>query len=315
MNNCLVCYKPLDHQAERYHQRCCQWLFGQRSAPELPYAYDELRALAEKVIRSRVVVPGVQAKLSLHLDNSIKKNSRFTIVGLWGGFVLKPPLEAYPNMPEIEHLTMHLAGLFKIETVPHGLIHLKSGELAYITRRIDRLPNGSKLHMEDMCQLSERLTEDKYRGSMEQIGKIIKKYSSNPLLDCIRFFDVALFSFITGNADMHLKNFSLIYPVDDMVKFTPAYDLLATRLLIPEKDDPEEMALTINGRKRKLNKEDFLSLANNLGLQEKQVANVFKRFSSALPEARAAIGNGFLPEDKRKQYQQLLEERAGRLRL
>jgi len=315
MNNCLICYEPLDHHTGHYHPSCCQRLFGQRFAPELPYAYDELKDLAKKVVRSRVVVPGVQAKLSLHLDNSRKKNRRFTLVGLWGGFVLKPPLDAYPNMPEIEHLTMHLASLFKIETVPHGLIHLKSGELAYITRRIDRLPNGEKLHMEDLCQLSERLTEDKYRGSMEQIGKIIKRYSSNPLLDIIRFFDVALFSFLAGNADMHLKNFSLIYPVDGMVKFAPAYDLLATRLLIPEKGDPEEMALTINGRKRKLDKGDFLSLANNLGLNDKQVANVFKRVSRALPEVRAAIGNGFLPENKAKEYKQLLDERGGRLRL
>jgi serine/threonine-protein kinase HipA len=150
---------------------------------------------------------------------------------------------------------------------------------------------------------------------MEQIGKIINRYSSNPLLDIIRFFDVALFSFLTGNADMHLKNFSLIYPVDGMVKFAPAYDLVATRLLITEKDDPEEMALTINGRKRKLDKGDFLSLADNLGLNDKQVANVFKRFSSALPEVRAAIGNGFLPANKAEEYQQLLDDRGGRLRL
>jgi serine/threonine-protein kinase HipA len=177
------------------------------------------------------------------------------------------------------------------------------------------MPNGQKIHMEDMCQLSERLTEDKYRGSMEQIGKLIKKYSSNPLFDCIRFFDVALFSFLTGNADMHLKNYSMIYSEDDMVKLAPAYDLLATRLLIPAKDDPEEMALTINGRKRKLNQRDFLSLAENLGLQEKQVANVLKRFSGALPEARDAIERGFLSEAKTREFQQLLDERAGRLGL
>ena len=315
MNNCLICYKPLDHRAGRYHPRCCQRLFGQHTAPELPYTYDELKDIAKKVVRSRVSVPGVQAKLSLSLDSSIRRNSRFTLVGLWGDYILKPPLPAYPFMPEIEHLTMYLATLFNIETVPHGLILLRSGEIAFITHRIDRMPDGEKLHMEDMCQLSERLTEDKYRGSMEQIGKIIKKYSSNPLFDCIRFFDVALFSFLTGNADMHLKNFSLIYPVDDMVKLAPAYDLLATRLLIPEKDDPEEMALTINGRKRRLDKKDFLSLAENLGLKEKQVTNVFKRFSKAMSKAYDAIGYGFLPEKRVKEYLQLLEERAERLML
>ncbi len=314
-NNCLICYQSLDDRSNRYHPHCCRKLFGQRTAPQFPYVYGELKEVAKKVVRSRITIPGVQAKLSLHLDNSLKKNSRFTLVGLWGNFILKPPLEAYPHMPEIEHLTMHLASLFKIETVPHGLIFLKSGETAYITRRIDRLPGGGKLHMEDMCQLSERLTEDKYRGSMEQIGKIIRKFSSNPLFDCIRFFDVALFSFLTGNADMHLKNFSLIYPIKDMVKLAAAYDLLSTRLLIPEKDDPEELALTVNGKKRKLTLRDFSSLAANLGLNEKQVENVFKRFSKAIPESHTAIEHGFLPKDKAEEYRQLLAGRAERLGL
>jgi len=313
--SCLVCYRPLDDAHSRYHPQCSQRLFGQPTAPELPYHYDELKEAAKKVVRSRVAVPGVQAKLSLNLEKSRKKSSRFTLVGLWGNFILKPPVENYPRMPEIEHLTMHLAGLFKIDTVPHGLIHLKSGDLAYITRRIDRTPGGEKMHMEDMCQLTERLTEDKYRGSMEQVGKTIKRFSSNPLLDCIRFFDVALFSFLTGNADMHLKNFSLIYPVDEMVQLSPAYDMLATRLLIPEKDDPEEMALTVNGKKRKLTIHDFEQLAANLSLNQKQTSNVFKRFSKALSATGTVIDHGFLPEEKKDEFKQLVADRARRLRL
>ncbi len=313
--SCLICYRPLDDANDRYHPQCSQRLFGQGTAPELPYGYDELKEAAKKIVRRRATVPGVQAKLSLNLEKSRKKNSRFTIVGLWGNFILKPPVENYPQMPEIEHLTMHLAGLFKIDTVRHGLIHLKTGELAYITRRIDRSSGGIKLHMEDMCQLTERLTEDKYRGSMEQVGKIIKRFSSNPLLDCIRFFDVALFSFLTGNADMHLKNFSLIYPVDGMVQLSPAYDMLSTRLLISEKDDPEEMALTVNGKKRKLRIYDFEQLAASLGMNQKQTANVFKRFSKALPETQTAIGHGFLPDNKKDEFKQLLADRAERLKL
>lgn len=273
---CLICYQPLEDADSHCHPVCCRNLFNQPSVPELPYAYSELKELAKHIVKNRVTIPGVQAKLSLHLDNSLKDASRFTLVGLWGDYILKPPIEDYPFMPEIEHMTMHLAGLFKIDTVSHGLIPLKSGELAYITRRIDRLTGGKKLHMEDMCQLNERLTEDKYRGSMEQIGKILKKYSSNPLLDCIRFFEVTLFTFLTGNADMHLKNFSLIYPLNQMVQLAPAYDLLATRLLISEKDDPEEMALTLNGRKRKFTRVDFEKFARNLGLGEKQLAKYFQ---------------------------------------
>ena len=281
----------------------------------MPYACDELKDAAKKIVRSRITVPGVQAKLSLHLDNSRKKNSRFTLVGLWGGFILKPPIEAYPQMPEIEHLTMHLADLFKIDTVPNGLIHLKSGEIAYVTRRIDRLPDGTKRHKEDMCQLTGRLTEDKYRGSMEQIGKVIHKFSSNPLFDCTRFFDMVVFSFLTGNADMHLKNFSLIYPVDGMVQLAPAYDMLATRLVISEKEDPEEMALTVNGKKRKLTLNDFNLLATNLGLNKKQRQNIFKRFSKTIPETSAIIDRSFLPDKKAKEFKQLITSRAALLGL
>ena len=312
---CLICYQPLKNGHDRYHPLCSQKLFGRRNAPELPYAYDELKEAAKKIIKSRIAVPGVQAKLSLQLDSRRKKNSRFTLVGLWGGFILKPPLEAYPHMSEIEHLTMHLANLFKIDTVPHGLIHLKSGETAYITRRIDRLAGGEKLHMEDMCQLTERLTEDKYRGSMEQIGKIINKFSSNPLFDSTRFFDIILFSFLTGNADMHLKNFSLIYPVDGMVQLSAAYDMLATRLLISEKEDPEEMALTVNGKKRKLTVNDFNRLATNLGLNKNQTQNIFKRFAETVHKTSAIIDGGFLPDEKAKEFKQLIASRAARLEL
>lgn len=312
---CLICYQPLEDADGRCHPGCCRKLFNQQSVPELPYAYSELKELAKHIVKSRVTVPGVQAKLSLHLDNSLKDSSRFTLVGLWGDYILKPPIEGYPFMPEIEHMTMQLAGLFKIDTVPHGLIPLKSGELAYITRRIDRLTGGEKLHMEDMCQLNERLTEDKYRGSMEQIGRILKKYSSNPLLDCIRFFDVTLFTFLTGNADMHLKNFSLIYPLNLMVQLAPAYDLLATRLLISEKDDPEEMALTLNGRKRKITRVDFEKFAHNLGLGEKQVQNVFKRFAKTLSGIESVIDTPLFPHDKKEEFIALILERAARLEL
>ena len=314
-NNCRVCCLPLDENDAGYHRRCSKYLFEQTEAPELPYDYDELKDLARDVVRSRVTIPGVQAKLSLHLDRALKKSSRLTIVGLWGRYILKPPLEAYPYMPETEHATMRLAGLFGIDTVPHGLISLKSGETAYITRRIDRFADGGKLHMGDMCQLSGRLTEDKYRGSMEQIGKIIKKFASNPLFDSIRFLEVALFSFLTGNADMHLKNFSLIYPLDGMVQLSAAYDMLATRLIIPEKDDPEEMALTLNGKKRNLAYDDFRKLAERLGLNERQTDNVFSRFSSAIPEMGPMIDSSFLPQEKKTRFKALVSGRAGRLLL
>ena len=124
--------------------------------------------------------------MSLDIEKGNKNEpKRFTIVGLWGRYILKPQTDNFPHLPELEDLTMHLAELSKINVVPHSLIRFEDGELCYITRRIDRTDKGEKLHMEDMCQLSVRLTEYKYKGSYEQISKIIQRYSSVPKLDLI----------------------------------------------------------------------------------------------------------------------------------
>ncbi len=212
--------------------------------------------LAEQVVRSSITVTGVQPKLSLDLEPAKQTTlpQRFTIVGLWGTYILKPPTKQYPYLPEVEDVTMHLASLSKIKTVPHSLIRLQNGSLAYLTKRIDR-NKSEKIHMEDMCQLTERLTEHKYDGSYEQIAKAILKFSANPVLDVINFYEQVVFSFLTGNADMHLKNFSLIKDPLLGYSLAPAYDMVATALVNPS--DKEELALTLNGKKRKLKKERF----------------------------------------------------------
>ncbi len=312
---CLLCYEHPDDDRSLYHKLCSKKFFGRTEPPVLPYKLNELEKLAKKVIRSHVTVPGVQAKLSLNLERRGRQINRLTLVDLWGNYILKPPVERFPQMPEIEDLTMHLASFFKIDTVSHGLIPLKSGELAYITRRIDRIPNGRKLHMEDMCQLTGRLTEDKYKGSMEQVARVITKHSSNPLLDVIRFFEMAVFSFITGNADMHLKNFSLIYMSDEQIQLTPVYDLLSTRLLIPESIDAEEMALTLNGKKSNFKYTDFEKFSRIIGLNQKQLENSFKRFKRALPFVLEFIEKGMLSTKTSKEFRDLIQERAMRLNL
>jgi serine/threonine-protein kinase HipA len=269
--------------------------------------------MAERIVQHRVTVPGVQPKLSLHLEHrGGRKDSRFTLVGLEGGYILKPPVAEYPEMPELEHLTMRMASCFGITTAECGLISMNDGKLAYVTRRMDR--NGkAKLHMEDMCQLTDRLTEQKYRGSMEQIGKVILRHCDNALLDALRFFEVALFSFLTGNSDMHLKNFSLLYSPGGAVSLSPAYDLLPTQLLLPQ--DEEESALSVNGRKKKLTRKDFIGLAESLRLTEKQTDNTFSRFSAGLDEAYSLVGKGFCTPGTESRYLAFMHERADRLEL
>jgi len=315
MSRCLYCYAPIKEENNfLYHKKCSKKFFGFEIPPILPFAKSELTEVAKKIIRRSVTVPGVQTKLSLQIEKNRKESNRFTLVGLWGNYILKPPVEKYPELPENEDMVMHLAELFRIRTVPHSLIPLKSGELAYISKRIDRTWKNEKIQMEDLCQLSERLTEDKYKSSMEQVAKVVKKYSSNPMLDVLNLFEITLFSFLTGNADMHLKNFSLIYE-NNFHLLAPAYDLLSTRLVIPEKDDPEELALTMNGKKSNFKQRDFLNFADRIGLNKIQVRNIFTKFKNKLPEILEFVDNGFLSSEKREKLKSLMLSRSERIKL
>lgn len=305
---CLFCYKDLNEGQIDYHPACARKFFGTKEAPKLPYIRAQLGDLARKVVRAQTTLTGVQAKLSLDINRGGRNEpDRFTIVGLWGRFILKPQTNSYRALPELEDLTMHLAEAAKISIVPHSLIRFSDGELCYITRRIDRLDDGNKVPMEDMCQLTERLTEYKYKGSYEQIAKAIRRYSSAPQLDVVNFWEVVVFSWLTGNADMHLKNFSLYNPMHGGYTLTPAYDMLATTLVMPE--DPEELALTLNGKKRKLRKADFIKSITASGVDEKVIDNMARRFGRVLPKWFELIDRSFLPEDLCRAYKNLILRR------
>jgi serine/threonine-protein kinase HipA len=312
MTRCLFCYLPLNENEVDFHKTCSKKIFGQFIPPALPYSEEDLEPLAKKVIQSHTAVTGVQAKLSLHITNNNEEGAgkRFTIVGLWGGYILKPPTKLYQQLPEVEDVTMHLAKLAKIKTAPHSLIRLTSGRLAYITKRMDRSKQG-KLAMEDMCQLTYRLTEDKYLGSYEQIAKTILKYSATAGLDLINFFELVLFSFLTGNADMHLKNFSLLEQPGLGMVLSPAYDLVNTALVNPA--DDEEMALNLNGKKNKLKKNDFVAAMDTLKLDKKQQENIFNKMGKAKSKWIEQIEISFMSEEFKNQYKQLITERFARI--
>lgn len=305
---CLYCYEELPEGRVDFHAACSKKIFGQPEPPELPYDEEQLDDLAKQVIQSQTTVTGVQAKLSLHLakDANDEGTRKFTIVGLWGGYILKPPTPTYPQLPEVEDLTMHLASIAKIKVVPHSLIRLKSGNLAYVTKRIDRSKKG-KVPMEDMCQLTERLTEHKYNGSHEQVAKAIVKYSKTPGLDLVNFFELVLFSYLTGNADMHLKNFSLIEQQALGMVFSPAYDLVNTALVNPT--DDEELALNLNGKKKRLKRTDFIAAFTTLSLEPKQQENIFAKMNNAKAAWFEMVNKSFLSTDFKKEYIDLLENR------
>ncbi len=313
MKRCLYCYQPLEENRIDFHAHCSKKIFGMAIVPDLPYTEARMKDLALEVVRRHITVTGVQPKLSLDLLPVNDKNGsgRFTIVGLWGRYILKPPSERYHQLPEVEDLTMHLAELAKIKVVPHSLVRLQSGNLAYITKRIDR-EKKTKLHMEDMCQLTDRLTEDKYRGSHEQVARAILDYSINPVLDVVNFFEQAVFSFLTGNADMHLKNFSLLRKPGLGYVLSPAYDLVATALVNP--GDTEELALTMNGKKKKIKRQDFEQAFETLQLDKKQSENIFLKMEKARGKWIDFIDISFISDELKKKYKGLIAERFEKLK-
>lgn len=305
--NCLLCYKPIINSSELdYHTACIKKVFGYKQMPLIEIDDKMLSDYAKKMVESNAGITGVQPKLSLWLEES-KKDIRFTVIDNKSNYIIKPQSETYQSLPENEDLCMHLATIFGIKTATHGLIKLPSGNLAYITKRFDRV-GDTKIAVEDLCQLSETLTENKYRGSYEKVGKVIKSYSTQVGFDMLNYFSLLVFSFVTGNADMHLKNFSMLETGDGAIfSLSPAYDLVSTFLVIENED--EQMSLTLNGRKNKLKKQDFDVLASNLALTEKQRDNCYSVFKNKMNDAIEMIENSFLPIYQKEKLKTLLVSR------
>ena len=304
MSRCLYCYKEINNGKD-FHTECSLAFFGTEIPPKIDYSLDEMSQLAKQVVERSVSVPGVQPKLSMSVVKNNQKDQRLTVVGALGGaYIFKPPSQDYPEMPANEDLTMKMAALFNIDVVPHSLIRLASGEVSYITKRIDRTEDGAKIHMIDMFQVLEAF--DKYRGSMERIGKAIQDYADNTFLDVLRFYEITIFSYLTGNNDMHLKNFSLVQTSYGWA-LAPAYDMLNVSIVNPE--DKEELALTISGKKKKITSKLLLEFGVDLGLSKKQIEGAFKRFQDLKDDAFELIKTSFLSEAMQEAYANLLERR------
>ena len=211
MKPCLFCGKPIEEtpQKGQWHQGCSKKFFGTDLPPLVSLSKHNLELIASKAIGVGVTLPGVQKKLSLTLLTEKGQPPHLTIVDSPTGFILKPQSQEFSQLPEAEALVMRMADAADITTVPHAMIYLENDTLAYSIKRIDRKGNR-RIAMEDFCQLSEKMTEDKYKGSYEMCAKLLQKWSSRPLLDVTNFYYLLLFSFVTVNSDMHLKNFSLI---------------------------------------------------------------------------------------------------------
>ena len=313
--NCLCCGKPIietateQEKAVGWHNRCVKRFFGTKTLPDIEVSEDVLEQLAIESTNKGLTVPGVQKKMSLHLDNS-GATPRLTLVNYPTGYILKPQTKEYPCLPEAEYLVMQMAEKAKIKTVPHALIRIKAQDnaLAYITKRIDRR-DGKMLAMEDFCQLDGRLTEDKYKGSYERCAKIIRKYSSRAGLDITELFIRVVFSYIVGNSDMHLKNFSLIESDENSGSYilSDGYDMLPVNTVNPA--DTEQTALTMNGKKRNLHRNDFLKFADACQIDRAVAGKIIDRLKRYESEFIRETEQSYLTDELKESLIALMKER------
>ena len=314
--NCLCCGKPIkdNNESSGWHKTCIKKFFTTAVIPEIEITDSVLEELAKESTNKGYTIPGVQKKLSLHLSKEVYP--RLTVVNYPTGYILKPQVKEFRALPEAEHLVMSMADKAKIRTVPHALVKSKDS-YAYITKRIDRVfskdSNVKMFAMEDFCQLDLRLTQDKYKGSYERCGNIIKKYSFRSGLDMTELFYRLVFSFIVGNSDMHLKNFSLIESESGSGEYhlSPAYDLLPVTVIMPE--DKEEFALPINGKKRNIHRKDFLIFAVDCGIAKLAAEKMIGQLVSMKPVFVDMCCNSLMPQDMKEAFIELVDKRVSAL--
>lgn len=272
---------------------------------DLPYTAAELRQEAANRAK-KLSIQGVQPKLSATIS---VVEQEFKIVDQFGTYIIKPQNDLFPQLPENEDVTMRMAKIFGLEVPLHGMLYAKDGSLSYFIKRFDRYGKGKKLATEDFAQLTGKSRETKYRFTMEKLIPVLDQYCSFPAVEKADFFKRILFCYVTGNEDMHLKNFSLITK-SGKTTLTPAYDFLNSSIAI--KNPVEEIALTLNGKKNNFKANDFLEYyaKDRLQLNEKTIEKIQEQMQKAIPEWKKLIEISFLSEDMKIKYLNLLEVRT-----
>jgi serine/threonine-protein kinase HipA len=300
MPSCMICLADTRTEAD-YHPDCLAALFGTRQLPVLDLELASLYSIAAKMA-GKMSISGVQEKVSLALSQDKRK---LEVAASGGRYILKPETSRFLSVPANEHVTMLLANLVSIELPQLGLIRLKDDSMAFIVKRFDRLDDGTKLRAEDFCQLGGKPMREKYEGSAELCIRILRKYATEPLIEIQKLFRVFLFSWWTANGDMHLKNFSLSTSIDGVHRLSPAYDLVCTRLVLP---DDDKQALPVGGRDKNLTRRTWFNLAEYCRLREPVARRLLSAQIGALDASIELINRSFLPRQSKERYEQILRE-------
>ncbi|MBL7127509.1 MAG: HipA domain-containing protein [Ignavibacteria bacterium] len=318
--NLLYCPSCLKINHSTFCKACLRKFFnGKKVSHILPFSKPEYE---EVVIQQsgKISISGVQQKHSLMLSGT---SLELTYKG--GEYIIKPlpqtVMKHVNQVPANEHITMQIASqIYKINTAENALLFFKDNyEPCYLTKRFDRLPDGSKILLEDFTQISNKSEEKdginyKYELSYEEIAELMEKNSSAYPIEVEKFFKLILINYLINNGDAHLKNFSLIYNLKyNDYQLSPAYDILNTRIHFPEET---ELALPLfkNGYETdsyKINGhflyEDFHEFGLKAGIKKNRVENFLKDIISKNKEIKILLNKSFLSEETKKLYNDYLQ--------
>ncbi len=307
MNHCLITYQPCGDK--KYSENGLKLLSPRlKELKDFPYTKNE--QLKEAIARAtKISIQGVQPKLSVKLNIKL---GMFEIVDKDGTFIIKPQNDLYPELPENEDLTMHLAACIGIEVPVHGLVYCKDGTRSYFIKRFDRAPKKRKVAIEDFAQLTGKTRDTKYNSSMEKIATVLEEYCTFPLIEKRKLFVITIFNFLVGNEDMHLKNFSLIRR-SGKVELSPSYDLLNTTIAMPNPE--EEMALPLAGKKSNFKRNDLVEFfgMERMKLTKLTIDQSLNEIKNQHKKWIELIESSFLTEPMKENYLKLLEKRWNRI--
>ncbi len=231
------------------------------------YFFEVLKKEGQKEVQ---IFSGVQEKISasmISLPLKMQKNKH--------SYILKLSPKDKPNLVYNEWLCLTLASLCQIEVNNFELIYDKDDNLGLIVQRFDRkydyiINQMERIHQEDMCQVLDRYPAEKYRITVREVFEAIEKYSSAPLVDKLKLFQLLVFSYLVGNGDMHGKNISLYEnPDDGRISLTPAYDIICTLIYGDTK-----MALKMDGKDSNFTRMDFVKFGIRHNLTQKSIESV-----------------------------------------
>ena len=301
--------------------------FGTQVSPCLDFSIKGLKKSGEAFAAvERISVSGVQEKFPAVIDGG---KIRLAREGERSTHILKPApwdetIATRRHIPANEHLTMQIASqVYGIQTADNGLCLSSDGQLVYITRRFDILPDGTKAEMEDFASVCGRNEQTdgihfKYSGTYEDIALGIRKYVSGWMVDMERFFELVVFNYIYGNGDDHLKNFSLIRQGEDY-RLAPAYDLLNTNLHVQGDDFGLDGGLATDIPISEVYKRtghpcriDFEQFASRIGILPIRANRILDKYSTIPSASLDMIHRSFLPEKMQRLYIRTLKERTAR---